>query len=167
MIAAGVTLRAWPLDLARRLVAGSGLDAAATAPWHPGYPLADTVDALTMLLAAHEAAGPLAGRPDWWVHEIRVDGQVVGDVGFHGPPAPSRPVVVEIGYAVVPQLRNRGVATRAVGLLLQRAWRDGADQVLAETDEHNLASQAVLRGAGFRRRLCGDWAAARPVRGAA
>ena len=157
-----VTLAPWSLDAARRLVAGRPT-AADGVDWHPDYPLPDTVVALSMLLGAHEVDGPLRRRPRWWVHEIRVAGAVVGDVGFHGPPLAGGPVVVEVGYAVVPALRGRGVASRALDLLLALAWRDGAVQVLAETDEDNLASQAVLRRVGFRRRLSGDFALDRPV----
>ncbi|GAA1832075.1 GNAT family N-acetyltransferase [Microlunatus capsulatus] len=152
----------WPVDAARRLVAGEAATAADAARWHPDYPQPDTVDALTMLLGAHGAMGTLDGLPRWWVHEIRVDGRVVGDVGFHGPPAATGPVVVEIGYAVVPALRGQGVATRAVAQLLALAWRDGAAEVLAGTDEDNAASQGVLRANGFRRRLSGDWSVRRP-----
>jgi ribosomal-protein-alanine N-acetyltransferase len=157
-----VTLRPWPLAAARRLVAGFPAPADSSS-WHPDYPLPDTVDALQMLLGAHEAMGTLGELPRWWVHEIRVDDQVVGDVGFHGPPVAEGPVVVEIGYAVVPPLRGRGVASRAVALVLEVAWRDGAVRVLAETDEGNAASQAVLAHQGFRRRLSGDFALDRPA----
>jgi len=153
-----VTLRPWPVALAHRLVSGSALTPGEVADWHPEYPLAETVDALQMLLAAHQASGTLGGLPRWWVHEIRLGGQVVGDVGFHGPPVADGPVVVEIGYALVPSLRGRGVASRAVAQLLEVAWRDGAVQVLAETDPDNAPSQAVLRRLGFRRRLSGDFA---------
>jgi RimJ/RimL family protein N-acetyltransferase len=162
-----LTLSPWPLAVARRLVDGGRLAERDGTDWHPGYPLAETVDALAMLLGAHAAMGTLGALPRWWVHEIRVEGQVVGDVGFHGPPAPSGPVVVEIGYAVVPELRGRGIATRAVGLLLDLAWRDGAVRVLAETDDDNAASQTVLARTGFHRRLSGDWAVDRPTREAA
>jgi [ribosomal protein S5]-alanine N-acetyltransferase len=158
-----VELRPWPLDVALRLVEGSALDPADGASWHPEYPLPDTLDALQMLLTTHRAMGTLAGLPRWWVHQIWVGGQVVGDVGFHGPPPASGPVVVEIGYALVPALRGRGIASRACALLLELAWRDGADQVLAETDADNSASQAVLVHNGFRRRLSGDFAISRPA----
>ncbi|SDT40499.1 Protein N-acetyltransferase, RimJ/RimL family [Friedmanniella luteola] len=158
-----VTLRPWPVAAARRLVEGVAPAPADAAGWHPDYPLPETVDVLAMLLAAHAAMGTLAGLPRWWVHEIRVDGAVVGDVGFHGPPAAEGPAVVEIGYAVVPPLRRRGVASRAVAQLLDVAWADGADQVLAGTDDDDVASQGVLRRTGFRRRLAGDWAVRRPV----
>ena len=148
---------------ARRLVAGVPPEPADYAAWHPDYPLPDTVDALQLLLAAHEAMGTQADLPRWWVHEIRVAGEVVGDVGFHGPPAADGPVVVEIGYAVVPSLRGHGVASRACALLLEQAWRDGAERVLADTEPDNLASRAVLRRNGFRPRLCGDLAVERPA----
>jgi RimJ/RimL family protein N-acetyltransferase len=157
-----VTLAPWSLDAARRLVQGAPT-AGDAVDWHPDYPLPDTVDALSMLLGAHEVDGPLRRRPRWWVHQIRVAGEVVGDVGFHGPPLADGPVVVEVGYAVVPPLRGRGVASRALDLLLALAWRDGAVQVLAETDAANLASRAVLGHAGFRRRLSGDFVLDRPA----
>lgn len=160
-----VSLTPWPVTVARRLVEGAPLAAAETADWHPDYPMPDTVGVLAMLLGAHQAMGTLDAQPRWWVHTIRVDGQVVGDVGFHGPPLAEGPVVVEIGYAVVPALRGRGVASRAVALLLEVAWRDGAVRVLAETDADNRASQAVLARSGFKRRLSGDWALDRPGSG--
>jgi RimJ/RimL family protein N-acetyltransferase len=37
-------------------------------------------------------------------------------------------------------------------LILQQAWQDGAEIVVAETDHDNVASQAVLLGNGFRQR---------------
>lgn len=157
-----MVLRPWSVAAARRLVAGVPPEPAEVAAWHLDYPLPETVDALAMLLDAHTAMGTLTGLPRWWTHQIRVDGQVVGDVGFHGPPAAEGPVVVEVGYAVVPDLRGRGVASAALSQLLELAWRDGADQVLAGTDEDNAASQGVLRHTGFRRRLSGDWALRRP-----
>ena len=79
---------------------------------------------------------------------------MVGDIGFHGPPEPGRRAVVEIGYAVVPGWRGRGVATRACTLILEQAWRDGADLVQAEAV--NPASRAVLLKNGFRP-SAGDW----------
>ena len=144
-----VTLVPWPLAAARRLVAGLPQDDADTTAWHPDYPLPETVDALALRLSAHQVDGPPAAVPPWWVHEIRYRGQVVGDAGFHGPPAATGPVEVEVGYAVVPALRGRGIATRACALLLAVAWRTGADTVLAETELTNLASRSVLARNGF------------------
>ena len=74
-----------------------------------------------MLFAGYEASGEiLTSEPDWWIHQLVVDDQVVGDIGFHGPPADGS---VEIGYAVVPARRGQGLATRACALIVEMAWR--------------------------------------------
>ena len=155
--AAGVALVPVPVAEAIALAAGTGCR---RADWHPDYPTADTVDAVQLLLGAYaELPGGAAllgpGRaaglpgPEWWLFSIVVDGQVVGDAGFHGPPSTDEPVVVEIGYQVVPAHRGRGVASRACGLLLAYAWDHGALAVRAETAPDNLASRSVLRRCGF------------------
>jgi RimJ/RimL family protein N-acetyltransferase len=129
--------------------------------WHPEYPLPDSIDAISMVVAAHRAtAGRTEDSPAWWIHQIVVDGVVVGDIGFHGPPDGDR--AVEIGYSVVPGWRRRGVATRACALILQQAWQDGAEIVVAETDHDNAASQAVLLRNGFQRRPDGVFMINRP-----
>jgi RimJ/RimL family protein N-acetyltransferase len=130
--------------------------------WHPEYPLPDSVDAISMVFAAHHAmTGRIDASPAWWIHQIVVDDVVVGDIGFHGPPGPER--TVEIGYCVVPAWRRRGVASQACNLILQQAWRDGAETVVAETDHDNVASQAVLLANGFRRRSDGIFVIKRPA----
>jgi RimJ/RimL family protein N-acetyltransferase len=56
----------------------------------------------------------------------------------------------EIGYWVAREARGRGVATRAVRLV--RDWAPaglGLATLEIEVHEHNLASQAVARAAGF------------------
>jgi len=142
------------VDVARRMLsAGSPPEPVEphSPPWHPEYPQPDSLDAIAMAFASHEAMGyAVAEPPAWWVHQIVVDGVVVGDIGFHGPPGPEK--AVEIGYSVVPGWRRRGVASWACSLILQQAWQDGAEIVIAETDHDNVASQAVLLGNGFRRR---------------
>jgi GNAT superfamily N-acetyltransferase len=136
------------VDQVEDLVAGRSVRRSG---WHPDYPTADTVDAASMLLAGYEAAGtPVPERPVWWLYGIAVDGLVVGDAGFSGPPAPGRPVEVAIGYQVLPGYRGRGVATRACALLLELAWAHGADLVRADAEPENVASRAVLRANGFR-----------------
>jgi RimJ/RimL family protein N-acetyltransferase len=119
--------------------------------WHRQYPLPDSIDAIAMLFAAHRAMlGAVSESPKWWIHQIVVNGVVVGDIGFHGPPTGE--MAVEIGYSVVPAWRRRGVASRACALILQQAWQDGADTVVAETDADNVVSQMVLLRNGFQRR---------------
>jgi RimJ/RimL family protein N-acetyltransferase len=138
-----------PVDVGRRMLAGGLRPEPGQPRWHAEYPLPDSLDAIAMALVAHEAmTGTVDKHPAWWVHQIVVDGVVVGDIGFHGPPGPDQ--TVEIGYSVVPAWRGRGVARLACKLILQQAWQDGAEMVIAETDHDNVASQAVLLGNGFR-----------------
>lgn len=145
-------LRLLPRSESEALTAGYGAPPVGLA-WAADYPSDDTMIALGLLRLAHDAAGiePVE-RPLWWLHQIVVGaaGQdlVVGDIGFHGPPGPGAPAVVEIGYHVVPGWRGRGVATRACRLLVQQAWRDGADVVRAQAEPAD--SRAVLRACGFQ-----------------
>jgi ribosomal-protein-alanine N-acetyltransferase len=158
-----------PVEVARLMLVGrlgaARLDAepveGARPSWHPEYPLPDTIDAIAMLFASHRAMlGAVKESPAWWIHQMIVDGVVVGDIGFHGPPGPE--LAVEIGYSVVPAWRARGVASRACSLILQQAWQDGADTVIAEADADNVASQAVLLRNGFQRRPDGAFLINRP-----
>ena len=156
-----------PVDVARRMLDGGPRPTLrpelveGQPPWHAEYPLPDSLDAIAMALGAHEVmTDKVLDRPAWWVHQIVVDGVVVGDIGFHGPPDSGS--TVEIGYSVVPAWRGCGVASRACELILQRAWQDGAETVIAETDHDNLASQAVLQRSGFRRRSDGVFTVKRP-----
>jgi RimJ/RimL family protein N-acetyltransferase len=153
-------LVALPVDMARRMLTVA-LRPEPELPWHPEYPLPDSLDAIAMVMAAHRAmTGPVQQPPTWWIHQIVVNGVVVGDIGFHSPPGPEK--AVEIGYTVVPAWRGRGVASRACEVILQQAWQDGAETVIAETDHDNVASQAVLLGNGFRRRPDGVFMIKRP-----
>jgi RimJ/RimL family protein N-acetyltransferase len=149
-----VTLRPVPVAEADRLLAG-GRPESVGLQLHPDYPMAGTLDAVAMLFRAYQAMTGWrrpARQPSWWIHQVVVDGLVVGDVGFHGPPGPESPRTVEIGYDVVPGWRRQGVASRACALILQVAWADGAEVVLAETEPANVASQRVLTRNGFARR---------------
>ena len=119
----------------------------------------ETLGALAMVVEAHQAVGAMdASVPHWWLHQIVLDGLVVGDVGFHGPPAGAtssveaarQALTVEIGYNVVEEMRGQGIATRACQLVLAQAWREGASMVRADTEADTVASQRVLRRAGFR-----------------
>ncbi len=144
MTGVGVRLRPITAAAAADLVAGRRRKR-----WHPEYPLAASLDAAGMFLQTAAVVDP----GPWGIFWIRVDGEVVGDVGFHGPPAPRTapgPVSVEIGYSVVPARRGLGVASAACRLVVDLAWRHGADEVRAETSVENLASQHVLQGRGFR-----------------
>jgi RimJ/RimL family protein N-acetyltransferase len=134
--------------------------------WHPEFPADGTLTAARMLLGTYGALGLDPARSPWWFFGVVVDGVVVGDAGFHGPPAAEGPAEVEIGYQVVPSARGRGVATRACALLLEHAWRHGAALVRAEVEPDNpdgAASRAVLRANGFRPAAQGDFVVEAPA----
>jgi ribosomal-protein-alanine N-acetyltransferase len=81
---------------------------------------------------------------------LRSERQVVGDVGFLGPPDETG--TVEIGYAVVPGRRGRGYAAEMVEILARRAFVDErVRRITAHTDFDNGASMRVLEKNGFQR----------------
>jgi len=158
-----VRLRAVPAPEVYQLLGGQRPHGAGVR-LHADYPLDDTLNAMAMLAGAHQAMTSrqtIARRPRWWIHQVVVDGVVVGDIGFHGPPGDETPRTVEIGYGLVPHWRGLGVATRACALILEMAWADGAEVVVAETVPANLASQRVLLNNGFRRRADGTFVISR------
>lgn len=114
--------------------------------WHPEYPLADELDLLRSL--ASTATPP---DPVFTLYLIRRtgDGLAIGGMGFFGPPDETG--AVEIGYGLVPEARNAGLATEAVRALLRVAAEHGVVVVRAETESGNRASQRVLLKTGFER----------------
>ena len=81
------------------------------------------------------------------------DGEFCGAIGFRwqaGTAALPPWCLGHIGYSVVPWKRRRGYATRALGMVLARAKRQGMAYVEITTDLDNIASQRVIvRNAGF------------------
>ena len=101
-----------------------------------------------------EAKGPPVELPDGsvvrripgyrrWIW----DGDFCGVIGLRWQPGtnelPSY-VLGHIGFSIVPWKRRRGYATRALGLLLPDAKREGLDYVELTTDADNIASQRVI-----------------------
>ncbi len=80
--------------------------------------------------------------------------EVVGDIGFMGPPGEEG--TVEIGYSVVPERRRLGYASGAVAALVTWAFRRGVRAVVAGCDPGNEASIRVLEGGGFHRTAAVD-----------
>jgi len=75
---------------------------------------------------------------------------LVGLGGFKGPP--SSDAVVEIGYAIAPAFRGRGLATDAVAQMVQRAFEDASVQaVTAHTLGQANPSTRVLEKSGFQK----------------
>jgi RimJ/RimL family protein N-acetyltransferase len=86
-----------------------------------------------------------------WVTGVIVDlstGAAVGRAGFHGPPDAAG--MVEVGYAVLPQLRRRGFGQATLAALLNRVAGDPAVRtVRASISPDNLASQRLVEPFGF------------------
>ena len=72
---------------------------------------------------------------------------VVGGIGFHG--GPDDRGQVEIGYGIVSSREGRGYATRALGLLIERAQELGVASLIAEVELANMASRKVLTRCQF------------------
>ena len=142
-----VTLRRLPVAEAELMLAARPTPSMRAA-WHPEYPLADTLEGLTWLFAAWQEMGGLDPASPWWSYQLMVDGQAVGDIGFHGPPDPAGRLT--IGYQVVPAARRRGIATAGCGQLVALAWTAGAKSLQAHVEPGNRASRAVLGRNGFR-----------------
>jgi RimJ/RimL family protein N-acetyltransferase len=78
----------------------------------------------------------------------RVSGQLLGAIGAREEDEGR----VEVGYWIAREARGRGVATRALRLLVAWSFGElGADRVQLITDPANVASQRVAEKAGFQR----------------
>jgi RimJ/RimL family protein N-acetyltransferase len=91
-------------------------------------------------------------RVTWGVYAIVLGGEMVGHIGFHGPPgvnARRDPDAVEIGYTVFPEHRRRGYATEAVRGLLAYAREHGVRSFVASVGPGNEPSLRLVRGLGF------------------
>ena len=88
-----------------------------------------------------------------WVARAAVDaetGEVVGHVGFHGPPDGDG--MVEVAYSVDPAHRRRGYATAMLRTALAWAASEPAVRtVRASVGPDNEGSLATLRRFGFTR----------------
>jgi [ribosomal protein S5]-alanine N-acetyltransferase len=106
-------------------------------------------EALPVVRASHEQE-PEARR--WGsLFFIEPEGPtLVGFGGFKGAPSPDG--VVEIGYAIAPAFRGRGLATEAVAQMVERAFADAAVRAVdAHTLGHDNPSTRVLQKTGFRK----------------
>jgi RimJ/RimL family protein N-acetyltransferase len=126
------------LAAARALLAGEdpGL------PLGEGYPHADTLDGLRMLV---EHGGPDDGG---WFVTLADDGRVVGDCGTLG--WADELGRVEIGYGLAAPFRGRGLGTEAVGALADWvADQPGVTAVWASVEVGNEPSRRLLERLGF------------------
>jgi RimJ/RimL family protein N-acetyltransferase len=138
-------LRQLELGEARELLQGR---AAPERPWMSGYPIQGTLIAVEAFVRAVDNG---AQPGPYGVYQLvrAADGQVIGDIGFHGPPDPRGAVTVGFGRAA--GARGRGYATEALRALV--AWalaQPGVVRVEADTTHANLPSQRVMERAGMR-----------------
>lgn len=149
VVAKRVELRQVPAGLAR-VLADPEADDPGSRFWARGYPLPGTRVAARNFVRQADAAGD-GGNGQWGMFEIilRETGQVIGDIGFHGPPDEAG--TVEIGYGIVEQYRGRGLAGESAVAICGLVWsRPEVARIIARTEQGNAASAGVLRHAGFR-----------------
>ena len=141
-------LRLVPLSVAtmRALVAGDLAGASATAGITATSYLADHAW-LWKVRLPQVAADPAA--LDWIARAaVTPQGEVVGLVGFHGPP--DERGMVEVAYGVDPAFRRRGWARALLATALEWAASEPSVSVVrASISPSNEASLATLRPFGF------------------
>jgi len=82
----------------------------------------------------------------WWIVE---DGNYLGAITLrHALTAKLLEGGGHIGYGVRPSARGRGVASWALGQVLERARARGMDRVLVTCDDDNVASAKVIERNG-------------------
>lgn len=120
--------------------------AARLADWAEGFPRQDDLDGASL--------DDPDRQPDRaWGNRLivrRSDDQVVGTLGFVGPPDPADPArTVEIGYGLVESARGQGLITDALRLAVPAAEASGAT-VTAHAAYDNEPSRKALLRAGLR-----------------
>lgn len=131
---------------ARALAAGTNHDGH---PWAAGYPLGSSLLGAELTLSAAAQKRPLGSFGTYQLIR-RADGQVIGDVGFMGPPDATG--AISVGCAIAEDARGQGYATEALAALLDWARKQtGLTCVLADTTRSNLASRRLLERAGMHR----------------
>jgi len=98
---------------------------------------------------------PLVHSSYWWITDDRGDDvEVVGFIALrHRLTDALRVIGGHIGYAVRPSRRREGIATRALGLVLDDARRLGLDRVLLTCDDDNEASARTIERCGGQRQM--------------
>ena len=91
----------------------------------------------------------------WCPHAIVLDGQMIGDAGYHGPPginAANERDAVELGYKIFAPWRGRGYATDAARMLMDIAQeRAGVRHFVLSVSPENEPSLAIVHKLGFVR----------------
>lgn len=116
--------------------------------WAHGYPMEGDRRACLAYLRQLPVIGGGSRSHPFGYYQILLSGEVVGGIGFHGPP---RDGLVEVGYGVVESVRGKGVATASLRLILDlAAGFPEVRRVCGRTTPDNIASQKVMLAGGFR-----------------
>ncbi|HYM57394.1 MAG TPA: GNAT family N-acetyltransferase [Solirubrobacteraceae bacterium] len=117
-----------------------------------GYEVAEGWEVFPAALRAKcEAVAEDPGSTRWGTRLFVLDEprMLVGWGGFKGPPADG---LVELGYAIAPDLRGRGIASAAVREMLREAFSESeVEAVRAHTPAEPGPSTRVLEKTGFAR----------------
>lgn len=130
------------LNISKGMVVGPSLEGTKVSN---GWPLSDLLEAVPVMF------NDLSDDPSslgWhaWAVVLRGTSEVIGDVGFKGPPDEG---TVEIGFSIMPEHRGKGYATEAVVELIRYVKGTGKVRaVFARCDVDNLASMTVLGKTG-------------------
>ncbi|MDU0206380.1 GNAT family N-acetyltransferase [Paenibacillus sp. MAH-36] len=85
-----------------------------------------------------------------WFISLAEDNQVIGDIGFKGKPDDQG--TVEVGYGIIPEMHNKGIATESVGAIIEWAFSSGkVKKIVAECLVDNMPSVRVLEKLGMTR----------------
>ena len=115
--------------------------------WADDFPFEGDVGAVGGFLRATAVLGEQ--RPFGYYRITRSsDGRAIGGIGFKGLLDGG---CVEIGYGLAPSARGQGYAAEAIIALLNMAADHGILSVIADTTLDNIASQRILKRAGFHR----------------
>lgn len=88
----------------------------------------------------------------WWTYlPVHIqDNKLIGSGGYKGKP--TNEGIVEIGYEITPEYRNRGFATEMTKGLIENAFtHENVKIILAHTLGHENPSTKVLQKCGFEK----------------
>jgi len=104
------------------------------------------------IAATHERRANQLELPDWWFKIVpEPGGAAVGTIGIW-PADHVDDRIYEVGWTVLARHQGKGIASRALAILLERARADGRfGSVHAFPGVTNPASNALCRKFGFRK----------------
>lgn len=122
--------------------------------WHrirasaPFDPLSRSVEeSIALITAMQRRAAP---DSDGWQQFsiLGKDGSMLGDLGIRFSPPWN--ATAELGFAVDPRQRGKGICSEAVEAMLRRLFHRGRRRIVAVTDVRNRPAQRVLERNWFR-----------------